>query len=205
MAGPMRKSEWIERFQREARAGLRLSPWLLLALLLVLVLLQAEPTALAGLFQSSPVDTPAIPPTSTSTSEAMPSQVPTATYTPALTYTPTVLPIDTPTILPSDTPTVTVLPSDTPTLTPTLELPADEGVLTPTATVEVEGGQDTTDQGRYAEGESNLSFDWGMLFDAVALGLSYVWLCCGGLIVVAVPLVFIVLWVAGARRKRTEE
>ena len=205
MAGPMRKLEWTERFRGEVRAGLRLSPWLLLALLFALVLSQAEPTARAGLFQSSPADTPAVPPTGTS--EVVPSQVPTMTLTPGLTSTPTLTSTpgltSTPTLLPSDTPTV--LPSETPTLTPTLELPADEGVATPEPTMELEERPDPSDQGRYAEGESNLIFDWGMLFDAVALGLSYVWLCCGGLIVVAVPLVFVVLWVASARRKRTEE
>jgi hypothetical protein len=201
MAGPMRKSEWIERFRRGARTGLRLSPWLLLTLLFVLILWQTEPTALAGLFQSPPTAEPTVP--ATGTSEVVPSQVPTATITPVLTSTPTVLPSDTPTVLPSDTPTVA--PSESPTVNATQELPADEGVLTPAPTGEE--GEGTIDRGpqRYAEGESDLNFDWGMLFDAAALGLSYVWLCCGVLIVLAFLLLFLVLWVASARRQRTEE
>jgi hypothetical protein len=44
-----------------------------------------------------------------------------------------------------------------------------------------------------------------MLFDSVALFLSYAWLCCGGLVFLAVPLIFIVLWVASKRRQPQEE
>jgi hypothetical protein len=53
---------------------------------------------------------------------------------------------------------------------------------------------------RYAEGESNLKFDWSMLFDSIALGASYIWLCCGVLVVVSIPVAFAVLWVGGRRR-----
>lgn len=200
MGGPMRKPEWMGRLRRQAGAGLRLGPWLLLSLLLVLVMWQGEPTALAGLFQSPPIDTP------TGTSEASPSGVPTATWTPAITGTPgitgtpTILPSDTPTVLPSDTPTAAL--SETRTVTDTQLLPADAEEVTPAPTAEGETAGQVPQ--RYAEGESNLRFEWGMLFDAVALGLSYVWLCCGALIVLGVPLFFLVLWVASRRRQRAE-
>jgi hypothetical protein len=44
-----------------------------------------------------------------------------------------------------------------------------------------------------------------MLFDSLALLLSYAWLCCGGLLFLAIPLVFVVLWVASKRRQQQEE
>jgi len=40
-----------------------------------------------------------------------------------------------------------------------------------------------------------------MLFDSIALGASYIWLCCGVLVVVSIPVGFTVLWVAGRRRR----
>jgi hypothetical protein len=179
---------------------LRFSPWLLLSLLLVLVLWQADTAALAGLFQSPPTDTPTVQ--ATATSEATPTLLPTATSTQVISETATPLPSDTPTILPSDTPTLT--PSATPILTATQPLPAGEEALTPPP--EGEASEATEDeQRRYPIGDTGLNFEWGMLFDAVALGLSYTWLCCGVFIVLGVPLFFIVLWVASsARRQRTE-
>jgi hypothetical protein len=201
MAGPMRRPEWIERIRREAGAGLRLVPWLLLSLLLVLMLWGAHPTALAGLFQSPPADTPTVP--ATSTSEPVPSpqltETPVLTATPVISVTPTAT--DTPVTPPSATPTAA--PTETPTVTATPLPPTDAQVGTPpsaTGEDDESGGR----PGRYAEGESSVRFDWGMLFDAAALGLSYVWLCCGGLIVVGVALFFLVLWVASSRRRRTE-
>lgn len=58
---------------------------------------------------------------------------------------------------------------------------------------------------RYPDGESNLRFEWGMLFDSFALGVSYIWLCCGGLVLLCIPAIFLVLWVASRRRKQGEE
>jgi hypothetical protein len=204
MAGPIRKPEVIRRAKSEARAVLRLSPWLLLSLLLVLILWQADTAALAGLFQSPPTDTPTVQATNTSvaTPTLLPSATPALTATQVITDTPTPLPSDTPTVLPSDTPTLA--PSATPTLTATQPLPAGEEALTPPA--EGEGGEAAEEERRrYPLGDTGLNFEWGMLFDAVALGLSYTWLCCGVFIVLGIPLFFIVLWVASsARRQRTE-
>ncbi|MEJ2209249.1 MAG: hypothetical protein P8129_09460 [Anaerolineae bacterium] len=202
MAGPIKKSDIIRRLTREARGALRLGPWLLLSLLLLLIFWQADSSALAGLFQSPPTDTPTVP--ATNTVAPMPTLPPTATPTQAI--TPTVAPPagETPAPAPSDTPlappTLTLTP--TPTLTPTQSLPAGEEALTPPAEGQEAAGDD---RGRYPEGESGLNFEWGMLFDAVALGLSYGWLCCGGLIVLGVPLFFLVLWVASYNRRQQSE
>jgi hypothetical protein len=83
-----------------------------------------------------------------------------------------------------------VIPTDTP-VPPT-------ATATPTQ-VDQDGGQ------RYAQEESTLLFDWSVLIDSVALGLSYVWLCCGVLVVVAIPTFFVILWMASRRRQQGEE
>jgi hypothetical protein len=54
---------------------------------------------------------------------------------------------------------------------------------------------------RYAEEESNLEFEWGMLFDSVSLLMARLWLCCGVLIFLAIPVLFVVLWAASKRRQ----
>lgn len=188
--------------------ALRLSPWLLLSLLLVLILWQADTAALSGLFQSPPTDTPTVPATDTpvpptDTPVATPTLVPMATATVVVTDTPTVLPSETPTVLPSDTPTVA--PSLRPTATLTQTLPAG-GEPTIVAPPEEGGEAVEEDRQRYPQGESDLKFEWGMLFDSVALALSYSWLCCGVFIVLGVPLFFVVLWIASTvRRQRSEE
>jgi hypothetical protein len=44
-----------------------------------------------------------------------------------------------------------------------------------------------------------------MLFDSLALGASYVWLCCGILLLLGIPAVFVALWAASKRRAEQEE
>jgi hypothetical protein len=61
------------------------------------------------------------------------------------------------------------------------------------------------DKQRYPDGETDLKFEWGMLFDSVSLLLSYIWLFCGVLIFLTVPILFIVLWVASKRRQQQQE
>lgn len=58
------------------------------------------------------------------------------------------------------------------------------------------------DRDRYVRGDSNIEFRWGMLMDSIALAVSYAWLCCGVLIVLAIPIFFIVLWVRGRNRQQ---
>jgi hypothetical protein len=176
------------------RTVLRLSPWLLVSLLLAAVLGSTDTAAVSGLFQSPatdtptsepttpPQDTPTVPPEATATvpAEATPTELPTATTEP------------TATVLPTDTPPPTEAP---PTATNT-PVPTDAGAQ----------AQPTEDGStRYADEESTLRFEWGMLFDSIALGLSYTWLCCGALVLVSVPIVFVVLWVASKRRRQQKE
>ncbi len=185
----MRKPVVVRRVRDEIRAAFKLSPVLLGALLFVLLVWRIDSTATSGLFQSPPAGTP------------------TAELTPPV-------PPETPTLGPAQTPTVAVTPTLTPELPPvvstegpTAELTATsmpvEGLPTaapvPSPTDESEGRQ------RYPEDESNLQFEWGMLFDSAALFFSYAWLCCGVLLFLAIPIVFIVLWVASRRRRQQEE
>jgi hypothetical protein len=44
-----------------------------------------------------------------------------------------------------------------------------------------------------------------MLFDTVALAISRIWLCCGILVLVGIPVGFGILWVASKRRGQQEE
>jgi hypothetical protein len=70
---------------------------------------------------------------------------------------------------------------------------------------EVQGTEpDAGTQGE-AEEEPSLEFDWGELVDALALGAAYLWLGCGVFTLLAIPAVFIVLWVASNRRNRQQE
>ncbi len=42
-------------------------------------------------------------------------------------------------------------------------------------------------------------------FDSLALGASYVWLCCGILLLLGIPAIFAALWLASRRRAGEEE
>ena len=179
---------------------LRVSPLVLASLVLVVLLWRTDSAAISGMLQSSPVETPP------------PSLTPTATIEPAVTATNTLEPtaIESPAATSTAgtetvAPTEPVVPSETPTLAPPTETAAPTETPVPTDTpsatsaVEPEGTPD--DSQRYPEGESNLRFEWGMLFDSMSLFFSYVWLCCGILLFIAVPLFFFVLWRVSASRQ----
>jgi hypothetical protein len=179
MTRPMSKLEIVQLVRREVRALLKLSPWLLLSLLLAAVLWSADLTTTAGLFQSPPDLTPpaeSLTPVVTPTLELIPTLAPSPTVELTLTTQPVV------------SPTVTEVPSATP--------PPEETDSPETAGDESE---------RYAEEDAGLAFEWGMLFDSVALMASYAWLCCGALVFLAIPVFFVVLWVAARRRQQAEE
>jgi hypothetical protein len=199
-----------EQFRHQVRSVFGLTPLLLISFLLATLLWHADLDASGGLFQSSPA-TPTELPTSTETAEPSPAptesaepSAPTETATEtALTPDATEMPTPTSTPVPTEPPTATLPPTETaaPTATETPLSPTatDTGLpATPLTTEPPEGD-------RYAEEDSNLRFDWSLLFDSVALGLSYVWLCCGALVLLAVPVFFVVLWIAGKRREQQEE
>jgi len=193
MVRPTRKSRAIRQLRRELGALLKLCPWVLVALLLVAVFWQADLAATAGLFQSPPTPEP---PTTAPTDE--PPSLSSPEPTEAITVEATVELPPTATLEPTATqePTAPHTPSPAPTAT--------EPIATATWTPEptAEGGET---RGRYATGESELEFEWGMLFDSVALGLSYIWLCCGGLVLIGILVAFAAVWIASRRRRDLSE
>jgi outer membrane biosynthesis protein TonB len=204
MTRPMNNQEMVRRLRREAKAALRLGPLVLASLLLAAIVWRADSAAISGTFQSSIIGTPTVPapvdtatpvPTSTATGQ------PTAPFPPGTaTAEPTApAPSETPTLIPTEAsaePSATAMPTEPP--------PADTPSPTPTsAEATVEPTPD--DKQRYPDGETDLKFEWGMLFDSVSLLLSYIWLFCGVLVFLTVPILFIVLWVASKRRQQQQE
>lgn len=186
----MKNIKMFELIHREAKALLRLSPWILLSLALALGVLRADLVATSGLFQSPATSTPTSEATATATAEA---PQPSATVPPTPTSQPTQ------TLMPTATMTVPP-PTATPTLMPptaTATVPPTVQSVAPTATID--------ERQRYSDEGTDLIFEWGTLFDSVALGVSYLWLCCGAIVFVLIPIAFIVLWVASRRRKQQEE
>jgi hypothetical protein len=204
MARLKEKPRSTSKLRREVQALLKFVPWVLLSLLFVLMAWHADIAALSGLFQSSPVETATAPPPP-NTPTPIPTRTPTdmpvapADATPVITATLTPSPTIEVTLTPTPTLTPTLTPTATPTLSPTdvLTTPA---TTEPTAPLEADTGWQ-----RYPSDASNVSYQWGMLFDSVALGLSYVWLGCGILIFVTIPVAFAVLWVVSKRRQQPLE
>lgn len=215
----MRKADLNDLIRREVRAVLRLSPWLLVVLLLVGAMWYADPTTVSGLLQSPPPDSgefqspPGPLPTSAPPPTRAPTQVPTQAPTAVPTTPPTVAPPETftpeasvtpeqPDITPTMTITVPteIMPTETPTElppTPTETMaPPTETPAPPTATP-VPSPTPTP--------EPDLKFNWGDLVDAMALGLTRVWLCCGVLVLFGIVVLFVVLWVTSNRRKQQGE
>lgn len=197
----MRNIEFVRRFHREFKAIVRLAPWLLIAMVVTFGLLRADLAATGALFQSpagtfqspasptvEPVAPPTLPVVDPPTAEA-------TAASPVITATVEVTPTMAPTVLPLATEPVTT------TLTP-------EGVETLEAATETPEPTPVDESGRYAEGDSGLKFEWSMLFDSVALGLTYVWLACGALILLGIPAFFGILWLTSRRlqaRAETQE
>lgn len=189
------------------RGGLAFCAVLLALVLLALSFGQDDLAATSGLFQSP--ETATVEPTATVlTSEpptpTEPVELPTATgepVTPEATSTPT--PAEPPTEPPTgEAPTaVTKEPMPTePIIEPTETAPAATEVPPESAGVE-----ETEPPSRYSDDESSLVFDWGTLFDSLALGLSYGWLCCGIVLTIGLPVLFVALWSRSRREQGPEE
>jgi len=187
----------------EIRAGLRLSPVLLVALLLAAFVWQSDTAALSGLFQSSVLPTPTVRPTlpvSHSTPTTIPPRTPAPPATPfPATQTPVLVP--TAGLTATLTPTLQLVPTSPLTVTPVITVTPAAGSAEPTP---AEASATPDDRQRYAEDDSNVKFEWSMLFDSLSLFLSYAWLCCGILVFLAIPVFFVVLWIASKRRQQQQ-
>ncbi len=198
----MRNPDFVQLLRREIRGALKLIPWFAVSFLLLAVFWRSDLVATTGLYQS-PAGVFQSPPENTAVPASASTEVPTAEPTvPRVTATPTTE--ASPTVAASATPTPTVPMTPTATLTMTMQ-PTASPTMSPTTTPTRTAVSEPTPDPRYAEGGSNLTFDWGMLVDSLALGLSYMWLCCGVLILVGIPVVFIVLWVASNRVRQRQE
>jgi len=168
---------------------LALAAWLLLALVLLAVGLAVHGEQASALVQSET----ASPATGSITATAGTLEMP-------------VLP-------PLITPTVTVAPTDTPapTAAPTQPPPTPEPAAswTPTPLPEpintAQTGASSQTRRHYVRGDSNVVFQWGMLVDSLALGISYAWLAGGILVGVGLPILFVVLWIRTRRRRPARE
>lgn len=165
---------------------LKLSPLVLASLLLAILLWSADSAAISGLLQVSPVESPSA---TTAPSDAASPEV---TATAAITET--AVPLETPT---EALPTETVPPAatDGPEEPPAIDAPATPAM----GETDELGSEESL---RYPEGESKLSYDWGMFFDAVALFFSYVWLICGILLFLGLPVLLYFLWRAAERQQQ---
>jgi len=179
--------------RHEIRALLRLSPVLLVLVTAVVMLWQVDLAATSGLLQSSPIATPTGLP-------ATPTFGPPSTLTPTVGIPGLVSPT-VPVLLETPTyalPTETATPSPTATVLPSTNTPAAPPATEP-------GGEPTGSQPeRYADENTGLRFDWGKLFDSTALLVSSIWLCCGVLLFLAIPVAFAVLWVVSKRQQERE-
>jgi outer membrane biosynthesis protein TonB len=202
MTRPTKNLVIAKLVRREAKTALRLGPWIAVSILLVASFWQTDLAAVGGLFQS-PQDTP------TPTLTLTPTLTPTSGTGPSTPETPVATATSIPVVTPTETaeapaPTVTPAESPQPSPSPTLPDSTPTAVAPPTQTPEP-SATPTPENERYPEGESDLRFEWGMLFDSVALGLSYIWLCCGVLVLFGIPAFFLVLWVAGRRQRQRKE
>ena len=181
------------RFRRWRNiATLRTAWWLLLVGLVAALLLGGGTAAADRLFQSPPTDTVAPSPTNPAPATNTPTPIsqdtpvsPTATPEPSQTASPVAPSADTPSPEASPTDVEGIVPApDTPTPIPTL------------AATEPSPGSD-----RYTPSEGELVFDWRLLVDTLVLGLSWSWLCCGVLLLVAIPVGVAVIYVVNRRRQ----
>jgi hypothetical protein len=99
---------------------------------------------------------------------------------------------ETPTATPTPKPTATRTATTVPTVSPE-----------PTNTPEVEGSSPLRQH--YVRGKSNVVFQWGMLVDSLALGISYAWLVGGLVAGIGLPIVLVVWWLRSRRRRPERE
>lgn len=208
MIRSMKNQGMVRRVRRELKAALSTSPLILASLLLASMVWRVDSAAISGTFQSSIIGTATAPApldTATPTAPGQPTATtPLETATEALPGTATVGPS-----APAPADTATLMPTDGPAEPSASEMPTELppiATLTPAPT-NAEGAVEPTpdERQRYPDGETELKFEWGMLFDSLSLLLSYLWLFCGVLVFLTVPTLFIVLWVASKRRQQQQE
>ncbi len=184
--------QWVRPARRGPGSVYPLLVLIVFSLLAAFLLTQTTVTLAYPAFQSpqSPVESP----TPTRTPAASPTEVPAATPTEAPAGAPTQTPAEVPTEAPAGTPegspvappgeTPIVPPGETPVLPPA-------GEVTPSAGPEETPGEEASPEvpsPTEAPGEEGSSLldrlSPAVLIDTCVVGLSSVWLCCGGFVLV---------------------
>ena len=164
----MRKLRDTIAFLRgQLRAASSLVPLIVLSLMAALALTRVGVTMAYPAFQSpiSPIETPVAPPTE------VPSAPP--AESPAVPPTEPEVPPTEPEVPPTEVPgevETPVAPVTEPEPSPTGEEPTPEATQTP----------DTVEEGSF----SIRGLSWAVLIDTCVVGLSSLWLCCGGIALV---------------------
>jgi outer membrane biosynthesis protein TonB len=149
-----------------------LFPLIALSLLVALLLTQNSVTLAYPAFQS-PVESPIQPPPPTETPAVAPTEAP--AQPPG--ETPAVPPAETPAVPPAETPAVA--PGETPVPPPSgEETPTDAPEATPGEEAPSQEATPTTEGGEGSSPTRGLSP--AVLIDTCVVGLSSVWMCCGG-------------------------
>ena len=191
--------------------------------LLLLVLMVALPAAVAlhsgqgpalasQLFQSpvSPAQPPAAPPARVPV-QPQPTQPP-AKPKPEKVLPPTVPP---PAAQPAQAEPTAVPPAEAPAQqrqpVPPTQLPAAEVPTLPPPTTAPAAEQATPvpppprvpgEETQPGSGSGEVIIDSGLLIDSILVYVSYAWLCCGILLFILIPIVFVGLYVWGAQRRK---
>jgi hypothetical protein len=139
--------------------------------LLVASLLAQNSVSLAYPSFQSPVQSPAPPPAPTETPPAPPEESPVAP----------------PSETPGEQPTPGETPGEQPSPAVTPEASPSAGVPVEAATPDVPAGEESVSPVR--------GLSWAVLIDTCVIGLSSVWLCCGGLALVVFGLLVIATFV----------
>lgn len=192
-----------------SRRGLGVCTALVVPILLALAAVSTDLTAASGLFQSPLTATPESSETAVAPEPTTPTSTPEPEAAATESVTPQLTPVASPTLV---SPPATALPTE-PLPTEALATPSDtpEAVATETPPTPTEEPTASSDESgaelppRYADSESDLRFDWGTLFDSLALGLSYAWLCCGVVLMLGLPILFVALWSRGRREQESTE
>lgn len=182
--------------RRNITTTITLLPFMILALLGALLLFQQEGAVSASqLFQSpvSPAQEPAPPPKPTP-EKVLPPTVPPRPATET--------PVPVPTTPQEVQPPAPVEPPERvqPAPSEPEQLPAP---TEPNAPPEIVQPQNPVQPPPVNPGQSEIVVDSGLLIDSVLVYLSYAWLCCGVIIFIMIPILFLVLYVWGSQRARS--
>lgn len=187
--------------RRHVRAILTLLPLIALAWCTALVMYQGDERAWASSLFQSPVQPEAPAPTRPAPEKVLPPTVQRPTPVPAPSPTPPPPPTQPPVqpvqqqvepvVPPPDQPAPVQQPTQ-----PPVEQQAQPQPPTPPA---------PPPAAQNSSAPPEIVIDSGLLIDSILVYISYVWLCCGVLAFILIPVIFLALYVLGIRRSSSSE